>query len=107
VLRRRLHDRGARKPWKLFVLLSCTAFTATFGYHAIYGRHGLEARTKLIQRSAELNREIKSLEIVQAEFIIHNSQLGKDPSKDLIEEIAKRDLGFAYPDEHIIHSDRQ
>jgi cell division protein FtsB len=79
-------------------VLGCAALTAVFGYHTVYGRHGLEARRHLIQRSAELDREIKSLEAVRAEYTRHVRLLGKTPHQDMVEEIAQRDLGFAYPD---------
>jgi len=103
VLRSSKHDRRKKGALQLLiVLLGCSAFSATFTYHAINGRHGLEARSKLLLRSAELRSEIKSLEAVQAEFSTHIKLLGDRPDKDLVEEIAQRDLGFAYGDDLII-----
>ena len=96
-------DRRKRKFAQLsLVLLGCAAFSATFIHHAIYGRHGLEARSKLIARSTELDREIKSLEAVHGEFTRHIRLLREKPQRDLVEEIAQRTLGFAYPDEVVI-----
>ena len=96
-------DRNPRRFLQLIcVVLGCTALTAVFGYHTIYGRHGLEAREHLMQRSAELDREIKSLEAVHADYSRHIRLLGDAPHQDMIEQIAKRDLGFAYPDEVIV-----
>ena len=48
------------------MLLLCLGFTAYFAYHAIYGRHGLEVRSALTERSALLEFEINSLEAVRA-----------------------------------------
>lgn len=86
----------------LCVLLGCTALTAVFCYHTVYGRHGLEARHDLMQRSTELDREIESLEAVQSAYKRHIDMLGNRRHQDLIEEIAKRDLGMSYPGEIII-----
>ena len=83
-------------------MLTCLTLTCTFAYHALYGRHGLEARSKLIARSTELDREIKSLEAVHGEFTRHIRLLREKPQRDLVEEIAQRTLGFAYPDEVVI-----
>ena len=84
------------------VLLGCAAFSLTFSYHAIYGKHGLEAARRLAASSAELDRQIASLETVQAEYQLHIRLLGDRPHPDLVEEIARRDLGFAYPDEIVL-----
>ncbi len=93
-----------RMPLRLiFVLLGCCALAAYFMQSAIEGKYGLEAQTKLIERSAELGREIRSLEAVRAKFQRHVDLLSAEPpTPDIIEEIARRDLGYAYRDETII-----
>jgi cell division protein FtsB len=102
VLRQPLHDRRAR-PWQSPVLLLCLGVTAYFAYHAINGRHGLEARTKLIERSAILEFEIKSLEAVRAKLERDVALLAPDlPNPDLVEEIARDVLGFAYPSDRLV-----
>ncbi|MCZ7596308.1 MAG: hypothetical protein M5U16_16540 [Hyphomicrobium sp.] len=50
------------------MLLLCLGLTAYFVHHAINGRHGFEARSRLIERSALLEFEIKSLEAVRAKL---------------------------------------
>ncbi len=76
---------------------------AYFGHHAIYGRYGLEAQSRLIERSAQLQREIRGLEAVQARLQRHVDLLDiETPSRDYVEELARRDLGFAYPSERIM-----
>ena len=103
MLRHTARDRRVQKPLQLsLVLLCCAVFSATFIYHTIYGRHGLEVRQSLITRSAELDREIGSLEAVHADYARQVRLLGDRPDRDLVEEIAARDLGFAYPDERVL-----
>jgi cell division protein FtsB len=78
------------------VLLLCGGLTLYFGYHTIKGRHGLETRTRLIERSNALEREIKSLETVRAR-LERELALLDEPNVDLdyVEELARRHLGFA------------
>jgi cell division protein FtsB len=85
------------------VLLLCLGFTAYFAYHAIYGRHGLEVRSQLTERSALLEFEIKSLEAVRANLKRDVALLSPDkPDPDLVEEIARDVLGFVRPDDLVI-----
>jgi cell division protein FtsB len=76
--------------------------TAYFAYHAFNGRHGLEARQDLIERSNLLEFEIRSLEAVRAKLERDVALLKPDlPDADLVEEIARDVLGFARPTERI------
>ncbi len=85
------------------MLLLCLGFTAYFAYHAIYGRHGLEVRSQLTERSALLEFEIKSLEAVRANLKRDVALLSPDkPDPDLVEEIARDVLGFVRPDDLVI-----
>ena len=85
------------------MLLLCLGFTAYFAYHAIYGRHGLEVRSQLTERSALLEFEIKSLEAVRASLQRDVALLTPDkPDPDLVEEIARDVLGFVRPDDLVI-----
>jgi len=79
--------------------------TAYFAYHAFNGRHGLEARQTLIERSNLLEFEIRSLEAVRAKLERDVALLKPDlPDADLVEEIARDVLGFARPTERIYSS---
>jgi cell division protein FtsB len=81
----------------------CLCLTTYFGYHAIQGRHGLEARKKLISRSAELDREIKALEAVRARLDHETALLSETaPDPDYIDELARRMLGFARPGDRML-----
>jgi len=85
------------------VLLLCLGLTAYFAFHAIHGRHGLETRSQLIERSALLEFEIKSLEAVRARLQRDVALLTPDrPDPDIVEEIAREVLGFVHPDDVVI-----
>lgn len=85
------------------VLLVCLLFTAYFGYHAIQGRHGLEARSRLINRSIALEREIRALETVRTGLERDVALLAEtNPDADFIDELARSMLGFARPHDRIL-----
>jgi cell division protein FtsB len=102
VLRQPNHDRRMRLR-QITVLLLCLGLTAYFAYHAINGRHGLETRSRLIDRSALLEFEIKSLEAVRARLQRDVALLTPDkPDPDIVEEIAREVLGFVHPDDVVV-----
>ena len=73
------------------MLLLCLGLTAYFAYHAINGRHGLEARKSLIERSSLLEFEVKSLEAVRAKLERDVALLAPDlPDPDMVEESGPR-----------------
>jgi cell division protein FtsB len=88
---------------QMSVLLLCGGLTVYFGYHTIKGRHGLETRTRLIERSAALEREIKSLETVRVR-LERELALLNEPNADLdyVEELARRHLGLAGREDRIL-----
>ena len=96
------HDRpvGSRR---ILVVLTCLGLTCTFAYHALYGRHGLETRSRLISRSAALEFEIRGLEAVRARLKRDVALLSQDPpNADLTEEVARDVLGFVHPDDRVL-----
>lgn len=85
------------------VTLFCLGLMAYFGHHAVYGRHGLEARTRLIERSSLLAFETRSLEAVRAKLERDVALLSPTkPHPDLIEEVARDVLGFVKSDDIVI-----
>ncbi len=83
-------------------MLTCLGLTCTFAYHAVYGRHGLETRSRLISRSAGLEFEIRGLEAVRFRLKRDVALLSAEPpDADLVEEIARDVLGFVYPQDRI------
>ena len=84
------------------MLLLCLSLTAYFVHHAINGRHGFEARSRLIERSALLEFEIKSLEAVRAKLERDVAPVSRKPDPDLVEEVAREVLGFVRPDDAVL-----
>ncbi len=85
------------------MLLLCLGLTAYFVHHAINGRHGFEVRSKLIERSALLEFEIKSLEAVRAKLERDVALLTPDkPDADLVEAISREVLGFVRPEDRVV-----
>jgi cell division protein FtsB len=85
------------------VLLLCLGLTTYFAFHTLKGRHGLEARDKLLERQSALEFEIQSLEAVRAKLERDVALLRPDlPDPDFVEEIAREVLGFANPRDQIV-----
>lgn len=94
-----------RSYWlrQVLVLLACLSATAYFAHHARYGRHGWEARQQLLERSALLDFEIKSLNAVRAKLERDVALLSPElPNADLVEELARDVLGYVYPNDRIV-----
>lgn len=94
-----------RRSWpkQLPVLLCCLTATGYFAHHAIHGRHGFEARARLIERSNVLEFEIKSLDAVRSHLARDVALLAPDqPAPDMVEEVARDVLGFSYPGDSIL-----
>ena len=88
---------------QVLVLLSSLCATAYFTHHAMHGRHGLEARSALIERADLLEFEIRSLETVRARLRHDVALLTPDmPDPDLVEEIARDVLGYVQPTDRVI-----
>jgi cell division protein FtsB len=69
----------------------------------MHGRHGLEARSALIERADLLEFEIRSLETVRARLRHDVALLTPDtPDPDLVEEIARDVLGYVQPTDRVI-----
>jgi cell division protein FtsB len=84
-------------------LLICACLIGYFGYHAIQGKHGLDARARLIERSKVLDHELAALQTVLARLEREVALLSEtNPDPDYISERARELLGFARPDERIL-----
>ncbi|MBY0559260.1 septum formation initiator family protein [Hyphomicrobium sp.] len=85
------------------ITLACIALTSYFAYHIRYGRHGLEARAGLVERSALLDFEIKGLESVRTKLRHDVALLSPEvPNADIVEETARDMLGYVRADDKII-----
>jgi len=96
--------RGARWLLKqLAVTCACLSLAAYFIYHVRYGRHGLEARSELQERSALLDFELKGLETVRTKLRHDVALLSPEiPNADIVEETARDVLGYVRPDDKIV-----
>ena len=85
------------------MLLLCLGFTAYFAHHTLKGRHGLEARERLLERESALEFQLESLETVRSKLARDVALLRPDlPDPDFVEEIAREVLGFAHPRDRIV-----
>jgi cell division protein FtsB len=88
---------------QLTVLLSCLGLTVYFAHHSIYGRHGFEARTALMERASLLDFEIRSLEAVRSSLERDVALLEPElPDPDMVEEIARDTLGYVRPEDKVL-----
>src|SRR5262245_49088301 len=96
-----MHDRRKGQPRQILVSLVCLGALAYFAHHAIKGKRGLEARSRLIERSRMLEPQIARLEAARTRLEQDVRLLNaRDP--DIIEELAVEVLGFARPGDRII-----
>lgn len=106
MLRPNSHDTQYRprpRVRQVLVLLASLTSSAYFGYHALHGRHGLDARNQLVERSSLLDFEIKSLEAVRAKLERDVALLSPDkPNADMVEEIARDVLGYVHPADRLV-----
>lgn len=99
-LKRRAFGHFVRQA---LVLLACLSATAYFAHHARYGRHGFEARAQLLERSALLDFEIKSLDTVRSKLERDVALLTPElANPDIVEEIAREVLGYVHPNDRIV-----
>jgi len=96
-----MYDRRNGRPRQILVSLLCSCALAYFAYHAIIGKRGLEARSRLIERSRQLEPEIARLEAVRTR-LEREVRLLDARDRDLIEELAIELLGFARPTDRIV-----
>jgi cell division protein FtsB len=96
-----MYDRRKGRPRQILVSLFCLFALGYFAYHAIVGKRGLEAHSRLIERSRQLEPEIERLEAMRTRLERDVRLLDvRDP--DIVEELAIEILGFARPGDHIV-----
>jgi cell division protein FtsB len=103
VNRGRARGRGSRGS-PVGILL-CLLISGYFGHHALYGRHGLEARARLTQRAARATVEIRLLDAQVQRLQRDVALLAREPpDADFVREIAVDVLGFVPTDGVIVVS---
>jgi cell division protein FtsB len=102
-----MHRRKTRSR-QFLVALTCCGALGYFALYAIHGRHGLERRAQLMDRSAIAEREITRLETVRSRLDRDVALLGTNPpDPDLVEELALDLLGFVRPGDLLLVNPRQ
>jgi cell division protein FtsB len=96
-----MYDRRKSRPRQILVSLFCLFALGYFAYHAIVGKRGLEARSRLIERSRQLEPEIERLEAVRAR-LEQEVRLLNAADPDIIEELAIELLGFARAGDRVV-----
>ena len=96
-----MYDRRIGRPRQILVSLFCLFALGYFAYHAIVGKRGLEARSRLIERSRQLEPEIGRLEVLRAR-LERDVRLLDTRDPDIVEELAIEILGFARPGDRVI-----
>jgi cell division protein FtsB len=96
-----MYDRRKSRPRQILVSLFCLCALGYFAYHAIVGKRGLEARSRLIERSLQLGPQIGRLEAVRTR-LDQEVRLLDAADPDIIEELAIDLLGFVRPGDQVI-----
>jgi cell division protein FtsB len=96
-----MYDRRKSPPRQILVSLVCLCALAYFAHHAIKGKRGLEARSRLLERSLVLEPEIARLEAARV-GLERDVRLINARDPDIIEELAIELLGFVRPDDRVI-----
>ena len=101
------HDHRSRNHRSTaLVLLGCLTLTVYFAHHAMYGRYGIENNRILSARAKALAGRIATLEANREELRRDIGLLSGAPHPDIIEEAARRVLGYAYPQTKLIQLKR-
>ena len=81
---------------QLTVVLLCLGFAGYFGFHAIKGRHGLEARLRIDAQAKALHERLHGLETVLSHLKRDVALLADDHlDADSLDEAARGVLGYA------------
>ena len=96
-----MYDRRKGRPRQILVSLFCLCALGYFAYHAIVGKRGLEARSRLIERSRQLEPEIARLEAIRA-HLEREVRLLDAADPDIIEELAIELLGFVRTGDRVV-----
>lgn len=88
---------------QILLLIFCLGASASFSYHTIYGRYGLETRAQLMERLTLLKVEMESLETVRSKLENDVALLNSEPpNSDFLEEVAGDVLGYVRPADRVL-----
>lgn len=76
-------------------MLCCLLIAGYFAQHAVSGKHGLEARSRLQERAKRISADVKKLETVLHQLQRDVALLAPEPpDADFVREIAADVLGY-------------
>ena len=78
------------------------ALAIYFAHHAMYGRYGIENNRSLSARADALADRLTALKAKRDAYARDVALLKDAPHPDMVEEAARRVLGFAYPNSMLI-----
>jgi len=93
----RRNDKRRPRALRLLLLAAALFVTAYFAHHAVYGRYGLSAHGELTQEARSLGAQLAALQAHRDRLATDVKNLQDPPHPDLIEEGARRILGYEKP----------
>jgi cell division protein FtsB len=85
------------------VLVICLVMLGYFGFHAVQGKLGLEARAVLLKRASELETRLARLEVKRNRLVRNVDLMTNDRiDPDMLAEQARRILVMTHPDDFVI-----
>jgi cell division protein FtsB len=86
-------------------MVCCLLISGYFAQHAISGKHGLEARSRLQERAKRISADVKKLE-TELQLLQRDVSLlsPEPPDADFVREIAADVLGFIPTDGLLVSS---
>jgi cell division protein FtsB len=76
-------------------MLCCLLITGYFAQHAVSGKHGMDARSRLQERAKKVSADVKKLEAELLQLQRDVALLSNEPpDADFVREIATDVLGF-------------
>lgn len=96
-----MYDRRKSRRRQTLVSICCLLAICYFAYHAVSGKRGYEARSRLIHGTGVLEHEIERLKAARTR-LERDVRLLDAGDPDIVEELAIATLGFARPGDRIV-----
>lgn len=94
-----------RLAWQVSALIVAFGLAAYFGYHTVWGRYGLEARSELASRATVLDFEAATLRSARDALERDIALLKTEPPHpDIVDELARDLLGYAAPSDRLVRT---